>query len=151
MNKAPSFNLPDQDGNNHSLEDYHGRWLVVYFYPKDDTPGCTAEACSFRDSKSDLEKLAAVVGISTDSVESHKKFSEKHHLNFTLLSDPDHQVIESYNSWGTKKFAGKEYVGTFRNTLLVNPDGDIAKEYIGVDPNEHAPQIITDLKLLLKK
>ena len=148
MKQAPDFNLPDQDGNSRALSDYRGRWLVVYFYPKDDTSGCTAEACSFRDARSDLESLATVVGISKDSVESHKKFTEKYHLNFTLLSDPEHEVIEAYNSWGPKKFMGKEFLGTKRNTFLVNPKGHIVKEYVGVDPQNHAEQIVRDLKSL---
>ena len=148
MKPAPNFKLPDQDGQTHALEDYRGRWLVVYFYPKDDTPGCTKEACQFRDAKGDIEKLADIVGISTDSVESHKKFSLKYHLNFPLLSDPGHEVLEQYHSWGPKNIAGKDYVGTYRNTFLINPDGDIVKEYIGVDPQTHAEQILGDLKVL---
>lgn len=139
MKPAPHFNLPDQDGKQHALNDYRGRWLVVYFYPKDDTAGCTTEACSFRDARSELEKLAALVGISTDSVESHKQFAEKYHLNFTLLSDPHHRTIESYNSWDR---------GTKRNTFLIDPDGNITKEYLGVDPQKHAEQIVRDLKSL---
>jgi len=148
MKSAPNFNLQDQDGASHALKDYRGRWLVLYFYPKDDTPGCTAEACSFRDQKSQLDTLATVVGISTDSVRSHKKFSDKYNLNFTLLSDPDHAVTEAYGSWGAKKFMGKEYVGTLRNTFIISPDGAILREYAGVDPNNHAEQIIADLKSL---
>lgn len=148
MQSAPDFTLPDQDNKTHSLAEYRGGWLVLYFYPKDDTPGCTAEACSFRDAREDIEKLAAVVGVSTDSVASHKKFSEKYHLNFTLLSDPDHAVIEAYRSWGPRKFMGKEFFGTHRNTFVISPDGTIVKEYIGVDPKVHAVQIIADLKSL---
>jgi peroxiredoxin Q/BCP len=148
MKRAQDFTLPDQDGNIHKLADYQGKWLVLYFYPKDDTPGCTAEACSFRDARSDIEKLAAVVGISKDSVSSHKKFSDKYHLNFTLLSDPNHEVIEAYDSWKPKKFMGKEYLGTERNTFIIDPDGNIVKEYLGVDPKEHSGQIIADLQTL---
>jgi peroxiredoxin Q/BCP len=148
MNQAPSFKLPDQNDKMHSLEDYRGKWLIIYFYPKDDTPGCTTEACSFRDSRTDIEALAALLGISADTVKSHKKFSEKHNLNFTLLSDPNHEVIEAYGSWKPRKFMGKEYMGTMRNTFLINPDGYIAKEYIGVDPKDHAEQILNDLKFL---
>ncbi len=145
MKAAPNFNLQDQTGNFHKLDDYKGKWLVLYFYPKDDTPGCTKEACNFRDARADIEKLAAVVGISKDSVASHKKFSEKYHLNFTLLSDPEHSVIEAYDSWKPKKFMGKEYLGTSRNTFIINPDGKIVKEYLGVDPKNHADEIIKDL------
>lgn len=151
MKQAPHFSLPDQDGNIHSLEDYHGKWLVLYFYPKDDTPGCTKEACNFRDARSEIEKLAAVIGISKDSVNSHKKFSEKYHLNFTLLSDPAHEVIAAYDSWQPKKFMGKEYMGTNRNTFIIDPEGTIVKEYIGVDPKEHASQIFADLEALQSK
>jgi peroxiredoxin Q/BCP len=148
MNKAPNFKLKDQNNKVHSLEEYKGQWLVLYFYPKDDTPGCTTEACNFRDARADIEKLAAVVGISTDSVESHKKFSEKYHLDFTLLSDPDHQVIEAYDSWKPKKFMGREFLGTNRNTFVIDPNGNIVKKYLGVNPKNHAEQIIKDLKEL---
>ena len=150
MKLAPHFSLPDQDGNIHTLADYAGKWLVLYFYPKDDTPGCTTEACSFRDARELIAQLgnAEVVGVSKDSVKSHKKFLDKYHLNFTLLSDPNHTVIEAYGSWKPKKFMGREYIGTERNTFIISPDGQIAKEYIGVDPKTHASQIIADLKQL---
>ena len=150
MQQAPDFNLPDQDGVKHALEDYRGRWLVLYFYPKDDTPGCTAEACSFRDTRELFAELGKteVVGVSKDSVASHKKFVDKYHLNFTLLSDPSHKVIESYDSWKPLKFMGHEYMGTKRNTFVIDPSGDIAKKYEDVNPQEHIDQIITDLKQL---
>jgi peroxiredoxin Q/BCP len=150
MKQAPDFSLLDQDGNTKTLADYAGKWLVVYFYPKDDTPGCTTEACSFRDERDEIARAggAEVIGISKDSVKSHKKFAEKHHLNFTLLSDPDHVMAEAYDSWKLKKFAGNEYMGMERNTFLVNPIGQIAKEYLGVNPADHAVQIIADLKSL---
>jgi peroxiredoxin Q/BCP len=148
--QAPDFHLPDQDGVLHSLKDYAGKWLVLYFYPADDTPGCTTEACSFRDERAVIRELghAEVIGISKDSVKSHKKFVEKYKLNFTLLSDPDHVVIEAYDSWKPKKFMGREYIGTMRNTFLINPSGSIVKEYIGVNPKEHAGEIIKDLQTL---
>ncbi|MEO8785085.1 MAG: peroxiredoxin [Candidatus Saccharimonadales bacterium] len=145
MTKAPDFKLQDQDGADRSLSDYAGQWLVLYFYPKDDTPGCTKEACSFRDARAGIEKLAAVVGVSKDSVQSHKQFAEKHHLDFTLLSDPDHATIEAYDSWKSLTFMGKRYMGTKRNTFIIDPEGSIAKKYIGVDPATHAQQIIADL------
>ena len=148
MSPAPNFKLQDQDGVYRSLVDYKDKWLVLYFYPKDDTPGCTKEACNFRDARADIEQLASVVGVSKDSVSSHKKFSKKYHLNFTLLSDPDHAVIEAYDSWKPKKFMGKEYMGVNRNTFIINPAGKIVKKYIGVDPKSHAEEIIRDLKLL---
>jgi peroxiredoxin Q/BCP len=152
MKQAPDFSLQDQDGNVKTLTDYAGKWLVLYFYPKDDTPGCTTEACSFRDERDEIATAgnAEVVGVSKDSVTSHKMFAEKHHLNFTLLSDPEHVVAEAYDSWKLNKFMGREYMGVERNTFLVNPAGEIAKEYRGVDPKAHAAHIIADLKALQK-
>jgi len=150
MKQAPDFSLPDQDGNTKTLADYAGKWLVLYFYPKDDTPGCTTEACAFRDGREDLAALAEVVGVSKDTVRSHKKFADKYGLNFTLLADPEHKTIEAYGSWQPKKFMGREYLGTERNTFIISPDGNIAKEYRGVDPKTHAAAIIADLKALQK-
>jgi thioredoxin-dependent peroxiredoxin len=148
--KAPNFSLPDQDGITRSLDDYKGKWLVLYFYPKDDTPGCTAEACSFRDAREVIAESgrAEVVGVSKDSVASHKKFVYKHHLNFTLLSDPEHKVIVAYDSWKPQKFAGHEFLGTKRNTFIINPEGNIARKYEGVDPQEHVAKILQDLREL---
>ena len=148
--QAPDFRLPDQNGTEHSLADYAGKWLVLYFYPKDDTPGCTTEACSFRDEREAIAELgnAEVVGVSKDSVASHKKFMDKYHLNFTLLSDPEHTVIEAYDSWKPLKFMGREYMGTQRNTFIISPEGMVVKEYIGVSPKDHAAQIIKDLTSL---
>jgi len=153
MEPAPGFSLKDQNDTDHSLSEYAGKWLVLYFYPKDETSGCTKEACSFRDAKDVIasEGHAVVVGVSKDSVASHQAFTAKHHLNFTLLSDPDHQVIEAYRSWGPKKFLGQEFLGTQRNTFIINPEGQIVKKYEGVDPGNHADQIISDLKTLQQK
>jgi len=150
MKQAPDFSLQDQDGTTKTLADYAGKWLVLYFYPKDDTPGCTTEACNFRDERDAIAEFgdATVVGVSKDSVRSHKRFAEKYGLTFTLLSDPDHQTIEAYESWKPKKFMGREYMGTERNTFIISPTGTIAKKYIGVDPKAHAAQIIADLKIL---
>lgn len=150
MKNAPNFNLPDQDGTLHSLKDYAGNWLVVYFYPKDDTPGCTTEACNFRDARSAIAEFghAEVVGISKDNVASHKKFADKHTLNFTLLSDPNHEVIEAFGAWQIKKFMGREYMGIMRNTYIIDPEGKIVKEYISVTPATHAGELIADLKTL---
>jgi len=150
MKQAPDFKLPDQNGKLHSLSDYSGKWLVLYFYPKDDTPGCTAEACSFRDERELIASVggAEVVGVSKDSVESHKKFADKYNLNFTILSDPEHETIEAYDSWKPQKFMGREYLGTKRNTFIIDPKGNIVKKYEGVDPKSHAAQIINDLKTL---
>lgn len=150
MTQAPDFSLPDQDGNVKTLADYAGKWLVLYFYPRDDTPGCTTEACSFRDEREAIAEFGKteVVGVSKDTVKSHRKFIDKHHLNFTLLSDPDHVAMEAYGTWAQKKFMGREYMGTNRDTFVISPDGQVAKEYRGVDPKSHAAQIIADLKQL---
>lgn len=145
--KAREFELPDQFGKTHKLSDYKGQWVVLYFYPHDDTPGCTKEACNFRDSIDKFEKLGAVIlGVSKDSVASHKKFVDKYHLNFTLLSDESHKVINEYKSWGVKKFMGREFEGTIRNTYLINPKGEIDKFYERVNPLTHADQILKDIK-----
>ncbi len=147
---APGFSLQDQNGKVHTLADYKGKWLVVYFYPKDNTPGCTKEACSFRDNFEEFKKIGVdVIGVSKDSVSSHKKFEKNHELNFTLLSDPDHKVIEAYGAWGKKKFMGREYDGIFRNTYIINPKGEIAKKYEAVNPLYHSQELLSDLKELI--
>jgi peroxiredoxin Q/BCP len=150
MKLAPSFSLPDQDGVTHRIEDYRGRWIVLYFYPKDNTPGCTAEACGFRDENVIISQFgnAAIIGVSKDSVASHKKFAKHHHLNFPLLSDPTHGVIESYGAWQKKRFLGRAYMGIQRSTVIINPMGEIAKVYNKVTPKGHAMQIIEDLHKL---
>lgn len=150
MQNAPDFSLIDQNGTTQTLKDYRGQWVVLYFYPKDDTPGCTTEACSFRDARDAIAEFgnAAVIGVSKDSVKSHAKFVEKHDLNFTLLSDPEHEVIQAYGSWGPRTFMGREFLGTHRNTFIIDPEGKIAKEYKGVDPKKHVGEIIQDLKAL---
>ncbi|MFI5240188.1 MAG: thioredoxin-dependent thiol peroxidase [Candidatus Saccharimonadia bacterium] len=148
--KAPNFTLFDQFSNKHSLADYSGKWLVVYFYPKDDTPGCTTEACSFRDEYDYLEeKGLSILGISKDSVTSHLKFANKYHLNFPLLSDETAATIKAYGAWGTKKMMGREYDGIIRKTFLINPDGEIVKEYPKVTPKDHALEILKDYEALL--
>jgi len=125
--KAPDFTLPDENGKMVSLSDYAGKWLVVYFYPKDDTPGCTKEACDFTDNVNEFAGLnAEVVGISRDDAASHQKFMLKYNLGVTLLSDPDHAIHEAYGGWGTKVNYGKEIVGVIRSTFIVSPDGEIA-------------------------
>ncbi len=147
--KAPNFSLPDQNNNIHTLEQYAGKWVIVYFYPKDATPGCTKEACSFRDGREVLEATGAVVlGISKDSVASHKKFAVAHNLNFTLLSDTSTETIQAFGAWGKKKFMGREYMGIERNTYLINPSGEIVKEYKGVNPLTHVGELLKDLKEL---
>lgn len=150
--QAPDFKLLDQNGQSRSLKDYANKWVVLYFYPKDNTAGCTKEACTFRDERDAIAEYgnAEVVGVSADSVVSHKKFIEKNHLNFTLLSDPDHKTIEDYGAWGPHKIMGHEYIGIHRNTYIINPSGKIVKEYLGVNPKTHASQIIKDLANLQK-
>jgi peroxiredoxin Q/BCP len=144
---APDFDLPDQDARNHKLSSYKGKWVVLYFYPKDDTPGCTKEACNFRDSFEEMQKLGVqILGVSKDSIKSHKKFAEKYDLNFPILSDEDKDVIKKYGAWGLKKFMGREYEGIFRMTYLINPDGVIKKVYEKVNTLIHASEILSDLR-----
>lgn len=140
------FSLPDQKGKIHKLSDYKGKWIVLYFYPKDDTPGCIKEACGFRDIIEEFKKKNAVVlGVSKDSVDSHKKFSEKYHLNFPLLSDPEKGVIEQFDAWGEKKFLGKTFMGTMRNTYLIDPQGNVLKKFEKVNPLTHPQEILKEL------
>jgi peroxiredoxin Q/BCP len=147
---APTFTLPDQNNNEHSLGEYKGKWLLIYFYPKDDTPGCTKEACSIRDMFPFFNKLnITVIGISTDSVKSHKKFEEKYKLPFTLLADTEKKTVKVYGVWAKKKFMGREYDGTLRTSFLIDPKGKIAKVYEDVKPETHADEVLTDLKSLL--
>ncbi len=144
--KAHQFSLPDQNGNVHTLSDYGGKWVILYFYPKDDTPGCTKEACAYRDISSVFQKQNAVIlGISKDSVASHKKFTTKYSLPFPLLSDPELTTIKAYGAWGKKKFLGREYEGILRNTYLINPKGEIVKTYEKVDPVKHIDLLLSDL------
>lgn len=149
MKPAPNFSLLDQDGNTHSLYDYRGKWLVLYFYPKDDTPGCTTEACSFRDEYQYIQEQGAeVVGVSKDTPKSHKKFAEKYNLNFTLLSDETGEMIEAYGAWGERNMFGKKFMGILRSTFIIDPDGNIVREYPNVSPKDHAVQIVKDLQAL---
>lgn len=144
---APDFILFDQDGKKHSLSDYKGKWVLLYFYPKDDTPGCTKQACAIRDAFPDFGTLkVTVLGVSVDSEESHQKFTEKYNLPFTLLADTEKKVVNLYGVWGKKKFAGREYDGTLRTSFLVNPKGNIAKVYENVKPEAHAEEVLNDLK-----
>lgn len=147
--KAPQFNLPDQDGQTHTLTDYKGKWLIVYFYPKDDTPGCTKEACNFRHGyQMFAERDVAIVGISKDSVASHKKFAEKYQLNFPLLADESTETIKAFGAWTEKGFMGRP--GIVRNTYLINPEGELVKEYIKVKPELHADEILKDIDEMKK-
>lgn len=145
MKQAPDFSLPDQTGKERSLSDFRGKWVILYFYPKDQTPGCTTEACSFRDANETLlARDAVVVGVSKDSVQSHADFIAKYSLPFTLLSDPAKKVITAYDAWGSVLGIGE----TVRKTYIINPKGMIVKEYPKVTPAEHATQILGDLARL---
>ncbi len=144
--KAPDFSLPDQKGKIHKLSDYKGKWVVLYFYPKDDTPGCIKEACGFRDNVEEFKKKGAVIlGVSKDSVESHKKFAEKYQLNFPILADTGKEVLKAYGAWGEKKFLGKTFMGTLRNTYLINPKGNITKKFEKVNPLIHPQEILKEI------
>lgn len=149
--KAPEIKLPDQDGKTHKLSDYKGQWVLIYFYPKDDTSGCTTEACGLRDSFPKFGKLKAkIFGISIDSVASHKKFAIKYKLPFTLLADEAKTIVEKYGVWQEKSMYGRKYMGTVRNSYLVDPNGKIVRIYEKVKPAEHADQVLADLKELQK-
>lgn len=148
---APDFSLIDQNGIAHVLSDYKGKWIILYFYPKDDTPGCTKEACEFRDIHNELTKRNVVVlGISKDSVASHTKFAKKFNLPFPLLSDESLTTIKAYGAWGEKKFMGKSYQGILRKTFLIDPNGQMKKEYPKVFPPGHAATVLGDIDSFLK-
>ena len=143
---APDFELTAGDGSTVRLKDLRGRKVVLYFYPRDDTPGCTKEACSFRDSsEAYAARGAAVFGVSADSAKSHLKFTNKFGLNFPLLSDPDHSVATAYDSWGLKKFMGREYQGIKRNTFLIDEQGKVARVWESVKPDGHAEDVLAAL------
>lgn len=147
--KAPDFSLVDEKGQKVSLSDFGGKPVVLYFYPKDDTPGCTTEACNFRDDYSKYEELGAVIlGVSPDSEKSHAKFATKHQLPFTLLVDEGHKVCDLYGVWGKKKFMGKEYEGVHRTTFLIDRKGMIAKVFEGVKPAVHSGEVLEALTTL---
>jgi peroxiredoxin Q/BCP len=146
QNKAPEFSLPDQNGQPRTLADFLGQWVVLYFYPKDDTPGCTKEACSFRDGFARFKRAGIVVlGVSADSVRKHAKFVEKYELPFLLLADESKIVVEQYGVWAKKKFMGREYMGILRTTFLIDPAGKIAKIYENVKPEEHAEEVLSEV------
>lgn len=143
---APDFTLNDSAGQPHSMADYKGKWVVLYFYPKDDTPGCTTQACSLRDARDTLAEMGAeIVGISKDDPSSHEKFKEKYSLNFTLLTDGERKVIDVYGAWGKKMF-GQE--GILRKTFIIDPKGQVVKVYGRVTPLGHGEQVIKDLAAL---
>jgi len=144
--KAPAISLPDQDGRTRDLKALAGQWVLVYFYPRDDTPGCTVEACGLRDSASEYARAGiTVLGISADSVKSHRRFADKHSLPFTLLADVDRTVIRAYGAWGPKKFMGREFDGILRISYLIDPVGKLARVYPKVKPAEHAAQVLADV------
>lgn len=142
-NTAPSFTTKDGAGHTVKLKDFKGQKVVLYFYPKDDTPGCTKEACSFRDDFATFKKRGInVLGVSPDSEASHKKFADKYKLPFTLLSDPDHAIAEAYGTYGQKKFMGRTYMGILRTTFLIDEKGKIKKVFEKVKPDEHSREVL---------
>ncbi len=143
---APDFELSDQDGKTHKLSDYLGKKVVLYFYPKDNTPGCTKEACGFRDNFAEYRKNDIVIlGVSKDSEKSHSKFAEKYSLPFTLLSDTDTTVAQAYGVWGLKKMMGREYYGMNRVTYVIDEEGKVLRVYKKVKPDLHAAEILEDI------
>ena len=145
---APAFELEDDRGGRVSLADLVGEWVVLYWYPKDDTPGCTTEACEIRDSWGLISSEAKLFGVSPDSVKSHQKFRDKFSLPFPLLADPEHKVSDAYGVWGPKKFMGREYMGVDRSTFIIGPDGKLAKVFEKVKPAGHALEILQTLQEL---
>jgi peroxiredoxin Q/BCP len=146
---APDFTLPDQEGKLHMLANYSGKWVVLYFYPKDDTPGCTTQACSLRDARDELATLGAeIVGVNKDGASDHDKFKAKYQLNFTLLSDRDGHVIDAYGAWGKKMF-GRE--GILRKTFIIDPQGTVVKVFGRATPVGHGEKVIETLKELQAK
>ena len=147
--KAPAFNLQDQDETMVALSDLKGKWVILYFYPKDDTPGCTTEACEFTDGIADFQGLnAEVFGCSPDSPDKHRKFIAKHHLGVRLLSNPDHEVMEAYGAWGEKNMYGRVTVGVIRSTVIIDPEGCIAHHWKRVKSKGHALKVRERLETL---
>lgn len=145
---APDFELPDETGTLRRLSDYRDKTVVLYFYPKDDTPGCTAEACNFRDDYSAYEKAGVeILGVSPDTVKSHVKFKQKYSLPFPLLADKDHKVCELYGVWALKKFMGREYMGVLRTTFLIDAEGQIVRVFENVKPAEHSVDLLSELRV----
>ena len=147
--EAPDFCAMDREGNEHCLADYKGRWVVLYFYPKDNTPGCTTEAVDFTPLKGEFETMgAAIIGVSPDSERSHQRFADKHDLTITLLSDPEHQILERYGAWKEKKMYGKSFLGVQRSTVLIDPEGNVAHHWPKVKAKDHAAEVKEKLEEL---
>jgi len=147
---AIDFRLPDQEGKIHQLSDYKGRWILLYFYPRDNTPGCTKEALNIKNHFADFQKLNILVfGISVDSIESHKKFAEKYNIPFSLLSDSKKEIVKKYGVWQKKKLMGNIYMGVKRTSFLISPDFKIVKIYYNVKPEIHAKEVLQDLTYFL--
>ncbi len=147
--KAPSFSLPDQEGKKHSLADYAGKPVVLFFYPKDDTPGCTKESCAFQDNLPTFKKSnAAVLGVSVLNSASKARFAAKYGLEFPLLADEDHAVMEKFGVWQEKSMYGKKYMGVARTTYLIGPDGKVARRWDGVKVDGHAEEVLAEVKKL---
>jgi peroxiredoxin Q/BCP len=143
---APDFELKSDTGDSVKLSDFRGRPVVLYFYPKDDTPGCTTEACEFRDAYDVYrDRGAEVLGVSPDDVTSHEKFKSKYELPFTLLADPEHEVADKYGVWGERKFAGKTYMGINRSTFVIDREGNVARAMVGIKPAGHAEEVLNAL------
>jgi len=146
--KAPDFSLSDNEGVVHTLKEYSGKWVILYFYPKDDTPGCSTQACSLRDARDTLAEMGAeIVGISKDEPSSHEKFKAKYSLNFTLLTDSDAKTIEEYGAWGKKMFGNE---GILRKTFIINPEGQVVKVYGRATPLGHGESVVKELTALQK-
>lgn len=144
---APDFTLADETGAPRRLADFRGQTVVLYFYPKDDTPGCTTEACNFRDDYSAYQQAGVtILGVSPDSSKSHERFKQKFQLPFSLLADEDHAVCEAYNVWGPKKFMGKEYMGVLRSTFVIDPEGKIKKVFENVKPADHSAEVLAAVR-----
>ncbi len=148
---APALTLPDQTGTIQSLNNYVGTWVLVYFYPKDDTPGCTTEACTLRDKYAEYKEHGiTILGVSADSVKSHEKFAQKYDLPFTILADEAKEAVNAWGVWGEKSFLGKKFMGIKRTSFLVDPKGKIAKIYENVKPADHAAEVLSDIRALQK-
>lgn len=146
---APNFTLPDENGTPRRLSDFRGQPVVLYFYPKDDTPGCTTEACGFRDDYEEYVKAGVLVlGVSPDSPASHARFKRKYHLPFSLLADEDHKICEQYGVWGKKQFLGRAYEGVLRTTFVIDSEGRIARVFENVKPAEHSAEVLAAVRAL---